>query len=230
MNKLKAYHNDKSIKDKYVKRVTWHFEQDNIIRGIGWDGGKGCAIGCTLEKYDPSQYPIELGIPEWLARVEDTLFEGMSKDKSRTWPIDFLRAVNIGSDLEAIKAPFLIFALKDTLETFDSLEYPDVKKAVEVTIALWERDDIGSADWQEAADAAGSAAKTAADAARAAAKTAADAARAAAWAAADAAEAAVWAAWAAADAAEGVVAKTVACAAAYDRYADEILSLIKECR
>ena len=203
MNKLKAYHNDKSIKDKYVKRVTWHFEQDNIIRGIGWNGGKGCAIGCTLEKYDHSQYPIELGIPEWLARVEDTLFEGMSKDKSRTWPIDFLAAVNIGSDLEAIKAPFLLFVLKDTLETFESVEYPDVKKAVEVTIALWERDDIGSADWQEAAKAAWAAAWES-------------------WAAAEsAAEAAAWAAgesWAAAK------------AAAYDRYADEILSLIKECR
>ena len=219
MNKLKAYHNDKSIKDKYVKRVTWHFEQDNIIRNIGWDGGKGCAIGCTLEKYDHSQYPIELGIPEWLARVEDTLFEGMSKDKSRMWPIDFLEAVNIGSDLEAIKAPFLLFVLKDTLETFDSAEYPDVKKAVEATIALWERDDIGSADWQEAAEAA----KTAAKAARAAARAAVWAA----WAAADAAEGAV------ADAAEGAVAWSAAWAAgsaAYDRYADEILSLIKECR
>jgi len=179
MNKLKAYHNDKSIKDKYVERVTWHFEQDNIIRGIGWNGGKGCAVGCTLEKYDHSQYPVELGIPEWLARVEDTLFEGMSKDKSRTWPIDFLKAINIGSDLEAIKAPFILFALKDTLETFDSVKYPDVKKAVEAPIALWDRDDIGSADWQEAA-------RSAADAA----------------------------AW----------------AAVYDRYADKVLSLVKECR
>ena len=222
MNKLKAYHNDKSIKDKYVKRVTWHFEQDNIIRGIGWDGGKGCAIGCTLEKYDHSQYPIELGIPEWLARVEDTLFEGMSKDKSRTWPIDFLKAVNIGSDLEAIKAPFMLFALKDTLETFDSAEYPDVKKAVEATIALWERDDIGSADWQEAAEAACAAAKTAAKTADAAACAAAGS---AAWAADAAARAAAWAAWAAVWA----VAEAAG-SAAYDRYADEILSLIRECR
>jgi len=225
MNKLKAYHNDKYIKDKYVKRVTWHFEQDNIIRGIGWKGGKGCAVGCTLEKYDHSQYPIELGIPEWLARVEDTLFEGMSKYKSRTWPIDFLKAVNIGSDLEAIKAPFLLFALKDKLETFDDVEYLDVKKAVEVTIALWDRDDIGSADWQEAADAAYAAAKTAAWAAGES-WVLGSAEWAAAWAAADAAEGA-------ACAAEGAVAWSAAQAAgsaAYDRYADEILSLIKECR
>lgn len=27
-------------------------EADNIIRGTGWEDGKGCAIGCTLEKYD----------------------------------------------------------------------------------------------------------------------------------------------------------------------------------
>jgi hypothetical protein len=59
------------------------------------------------------------------------------------------------------------------------VKYPDVKKAVEAPIALWDRDDIGSADWQEAA-------RSAADAA----------------------------AW----------------AAVYDRYADKVLSLVKECR
>ena len=132
-------------------------DADNLIRGVGWDEGKGCAVGCTLENYDHSQYPIELGIPEWLARVEDTLFEGMSFEKSKTWPKDFLEAINVGADLEKAKAPFLIIVLKSTLDTFNHSQYPEVKNAIDESILLWQRDDIGSDDWDNPAGTPGNA-------------------------------------------------------------------------
>jgi hypothetical protein len=72
---------------------------DNLVRGIGWENGKGCAVGCTLEDYKHSRYETELGIPEWLAGVEDTLFEGMSVEKSKTWPEMFLSSIKVGDDL-----------------------------------------------------------------------------------------------------------------------------------
>ena len=162
---MQAFHNDQAIKDKYLARVIAHREADNIIRGTGWEDGKGCAVGCTLENYDHSRYPIELGIPEWLARVEDTLFEGMSLGKSRTWPEEFLKAVNVGADLEKIKGPFLIMVLRSALETFDHAKFPDVKSAIDGSIALWQRDDIGSDEWNKAAEAAWAAAEAAARAA-----------------------------------------------------------------
>jgi hypothetical protein len=49
---MKAFHNDQAIKDKYIARVEAHIKADNLIRGTGWYGGKGCAVGCTLEAYD----------------------------------------------------------------------------------------------------------------------------------------------------------------------------------
>jgi len=214
-----SFHNDPAVKQKYLTRVRGHEAADNIIRGTGWENGKGCAVGCTLENYDHSRYPIELGVPEWLARVEDTLFEGMSVEKSHTWPRVFLESIPVGvsdSDLDRkVKAPFLVMVLKSTLDTFDHEKFPDVKSAVDGSIALWEREDIGSDEWKEAARAAADAAWAAwaADAARAAraAADAADAARAAA----DAA----WAAWAA-DAA------WAARAAKNDFFADELLKLL----
>jgi hypothetical protein len=159
---LQAFHNDKSIKDKYVKRVVAHRKADNIIRGTGWDNGKGCAVGCTLENYDHSRYPIELGIPEWLARVEDTLFEGMTFEKSRTWPEKFLKAIKVGDDLERVKGPFLVVVLESSLKNFDHVKFPDVKSVIEQSIALWKRDDIESAAWSAARSAAESAAESAA--------------------------------------------------------------------
>ena len=74
-----SFHNDPAIKAKYLDRVKAHAKADRLIQGTGWKGGKGCAVGCTLEAYDHSLYPIELGLPEWLARLEDRIFEGLPK-------------------------------------------------------------------------------------------------------------------------------------------------------
>ncbi|MDE2588758.1 MAG: hypothetical protein KGL95_03735, partial [Patescibacteria group bacterium] len=84
---LIAFHGKEEIKNKYVSRMKAHIEADELIRGTGWDGKRGCAVGCTLNRYDHACYQNELGLPEWLARLEDTLFEGMSKEKSKIFPL-----------------------------------------------------------------------------------------------------------------------------------------------
>jgi hypothetical protein len=240
-----SFHNEQSTKDKYLSRVRAHQKADNLIRGTGWEGGKGCAVGCTLENYDHSQYPVELGIPEWLARVEDTLFEGMSEKKSHTWPEKFLEAIPLGITDEQferkVKAPFLIIVLESALTSFDHDKFPDVKKCLDASISLWRREDIGSDDWNKAAAWAAEAAEAAAWAARAAeaaaraaeaAARAALAAEAAALAAARAALAAEAAALAAARAAAlaaawaAEAAAWAAEAAKYDYFADELLRML----
>jgi hypothetical protein len=207
---MKAFHNDKQVKSKYLKRVEAHRKADNIIQGQGWSEGKGCAIGCTLENYDHQQYEIELGIPEWLARVEDTIFEGLPKDIAMKWPGRFLKAVNVGVDLNKVKTPFLIFVLEQNLLSmealkFDAAAFPDVAKAVQmskdvtVEIIRCHRLDL---DLSAARSAARSAAESAAE-------SAAWSARSAAWSAAE-------------SAAES------ARSAAYVKYADKLIELIKQ--
>ncbi len=207
-----SFHDDQKIKDKYVSRVEAHIKADHLIRGEGWTGNKGCAVGCTLEKYDHQAYETELGVPEWLARVEDTLFEGMGEKKSRTWPKDFLEAIPIGVDLGRVKPKFLIMVLESVLTSFDHEKFPEVKKCVDASIALWKRSDIGSDEWNKAA---AWAAWAAAWAARAEA----------------AAEAAAWAAaWAARAAAEAAAWAARAEAAKYDYFADELLKMLRDCK
>ena len=109
------------------KGTYWNPGQNNT--------GKGCAVGCTIHSGQHSAYETELGIPEWLAYVEDSLFEGMSEEKSKQWPYEFLNAIQVGVDLQQVKAPFQIIVLKKTLKTLDGLkfsdtDFPDVIKAI----------------------------------------------------------------------------------------------------
>jgi hypothetical protein len=101
-----SYHNDLEIKRKYIARVKKHRELDHLEQRLGWrnDGKtKGCAIGCTLEAYDHSRYPIELGLPEWLARLEDVIFESLPREQAMYWPEKLLEAIPVGVDVEPVR-------------------------------------------------------------------------------------------------------------------------------
>lgn len=101
---MQAYHNDPAVKAKYIERVRQHRIAEHLTKGLGWnpETSKGCAIGCTLEAYDHSRYPIELGLPEWLARLEDAIFEGLPVSEAQAWPESFLEAIHPGADLEPV--------------------------------------------------------------------------------------------------------------------------------
>jgi hypothetical protein len=73
MTNLIAYKGKQSIKNKYLKRVEEHYKADEIIQGVYWENGKGCAVGCTIEGSDQHEkYETELGIPRELAYLEDS--------------------------------------------------------------------------------------------------------------------------------------------------------------
>jgi hypothetical protein len=227
-----SFHNDQFIKDKYVARVKAHKEADEIIQNYGyWKNGKGCAVGCSVHGSNHKDYETELGIPEWLARVEDRIFEGLSTDRSKSWPLEFLEAIPIGKDLNKIEAPFVIFILESTLANFDHKKYPDIKSAIEECIRLYRVGDLDpSAAWSAAEAAAWSAAESAARSATL------GAARSAAWSAAwSAAESAAWsaawsatlgAAWSATLGAAWSATLAAAESAAYEKFADKLLELL----
>lgn len=234
-------------KSEFVKELLNHQKADNFIRGTYWNEGKGCAVGCSLESVskvkgiiidhkDHKSYETHLGIPEWLARLEDILFEGMNIKKSKSWPVAFAKAIRVGADLDKIKTPFIILILKHTLKSMDNVEYdgnafPYVKIAIEQSKAavtqMIKAQKFGdqllistarSATAYSAADSAYSAAFSAAGATAASARSA----------AASAAFSARSAAFSAADSAAYSAAASADSAAAYDYYAAELLKLLRK--
>jgi len=218
-----SYLNNTKLKRDFVKEIKWHQDQDKTIKGTYQEGTngdfKGCAVGCSIHslnrlngtKFETSKhkvYETALGIPEWLARLEDDIFEGLPTEEALKWPLRFSKAIPVGVDLEPVKWQFCAYLMKENIDRVLKLDISDelkeqVVSAIRGVLSLHEeaiktgRWD-GPAAWSAAESAAESAAWSAAESARSAARSA----RPAAW---SAAESAAWsarpAAWSAAEAA-----------------------------
>ena len=110
---MKAFHGDKKIKEKYVARIKAHSKADEIVKGIYWQEGKGCAVGCTIEGNDHKRYETELGIPKIIAYLEDGLFEDMSNEEAKKFPLRFLEAIPVGADLSMVFTKLVIWEWED---------------------------------------------------------------------------------------------------------------------
>ena len=157
-----SYHNDPKVKAKYTERFAAHRAADEVIQGQGFDEGRGCFVGCTLDAYDHSRFPIELGWPEWLAQLADVIFEGIPKAEAPQFGTDLLAAVPIGVNLEPVRSRFLLTVQRRNLERIKDRTTPGADAcitAVKAVIDLLEQD---VAAWSAAESAAESAARSAA--------------------------------------------------------------------
>jgi hypothetical protein len=143
-----AYHNAPAIKAKYVARFAAHRAADEVIQGSGFDNGRGCFVGCTLNKYDHALFPVELGWPEWLARLADTIFEGLPREEAPQFGTDLLDAVPVGVDLDPVRNRFLLTVQRRNLDRLAGNDAPyalQVRSAIEGVILLLENPE--SAVW-----------------------------------------------------------------------------------
>jgi hypothetical protein len=173
---LRAYHGDPKEKAAILKQLRAHAKADEIVKGVYWQRGKGCAVGCTIHGDNHALYEPRFGIPQVLARLEDRIFEGLPNGKAKAWPIRFMRAIAPGADLSRVHWQFLHRILTDEKIT-PGINHPLVKDAVADVarlVAGWAKGDPidKSAAWS-AESAARSAAESAESAARSAARSAA---------------------------------------------------------
>jgi hypothetical protein len=225
-----SFFGESCLKESVVARVKEHQRLDQIVQGTYWDGARGCAIGCVLHSGEHMAYETQLGLPVFLAYLDEHIFESLPPKEAVLWPLRFIEAVPVGADLEMVFPRFMHWLLSDpcgirqhantqTLQIIDALVTMYAKRI--------EGSPFDRAAAEAAAEAAGAAAE-AAGAAGAAAWAAARAAGAAARAAGAAAEATGAAAWAAARAAGAAAeAAGAAGAAAIRRQSDYLISLLE---
>ena len=223
MKTYSAYNNDPELKQKLIDLSVMHRQQDQYIKGtfgeenIGQEVFKGCSVGCSVVDVcqirgieleadflsDHTWLAEQLGVPVFITRLQDCIFEGVSTSKRETWTTDFFSAINPGSDLSLVLPKFLKFVLEGVLRHVQDEKHALQKDAINGSILVMQnwietgRSDCLAANAANAAYAAAYAARAAAYAAAYAAADAADAAAYAAYAAAYAARSGAYAAYAA---------------------------------
>ncbi len=152
---MKAFLDSPQIKEKYVARLEKHYKLDEIIKGKYWEDGKGCAVGCTIHSDNHNRYESELGIPEWLAKLEDVLFEGMPNSNAKEFPLKFIKSIPVGfDDWQHLYHQLCLHILeKECKNTDHSL----VKQAISDIKNLHRIEETDQKKWLEAESAARSA-------------------------------------------------------------------------
>ena len=171
---LVAYHNDQQIKSEILTQLARHRAADDLMQGYGyWENGKGCAVGCTIHSGDHIEYEARFGIPVAIARLEDSIFDGLSIEAARAWPERLMSSILPGQDLSRVHWALLHWLLTD--ETINpGINHPTVRHAVRQCADMISVLNNGGA-------VSVSAAKSAADRAVSAARSAERAAESAAW-------------------------------------------------
>jgi hypothetical protein len=186
-----SYHNDSSLKARFVGHVERHRKEDAFLRGTYGDmhGAqfKGCAVGCSIRSLDEidgrplrldngnhKDLADRLGIPLVLAHLEDRIFEGLPQAEAMLWPSLFAQAIPVGKDLSLIWPRFAHWMLVDPSAGVIRFAKTDQSKtAIDAVAALFARQVAGGVvslkEWRTArsasADAADAASADAADAA-----------------------------------------------------------------
>lgn len=125
-----------------------HRDNDELVKGQYWEGGKGCAIGCTIYSGRHEEYETRFGIPQMLAHLEDRIFEGLPNAKAKEWPIRFMSAIEPGADLSRVGWQFLHWLLTD--ETVNpGIAHPlvrdSVKQCADVLVPLTKGEPVDRA-------------------------------------------------------------------------------------
>ncbi|MGN6121686.1 MAG: hypothetical protein ACTHOJ_01890, partial [Sphingomonas oligoaromativorans] len=113
---MRAFHGSEDLKTQKLVQLRAHEAADEIVKGLYWQGGKGCAVGCTVHSSSHAAYETEMGIPRMLARLEDGIFEGMSNAAAKRFPVRFIEAIPVGADLSRVGWQFLHWLVADVIE------------------------------------------------------------------------------------------------------------------
>ena len=199
-----SFFGSQCLKDAVVARVREHQRLDQIAQQIYWDGSKGCAIGCVLHSDEHMAFEQQLGLPVFLAYMDEHIFESLPLDEAKAWPLRFIEAVPVGVELALVFPRFMHWLMSDP-QGMRQYANRETLPIVDTLVELYARRIAGvpfdlRAAWSAArsADSAAWSAESAVSAARRAAWSAVNAARRAAWSAAwSAVSAARRAAWSA---------------------------------
>jgi hypothetical protein len=110
---MQAFTNTQVTKTDLIAQLEAHYAADEITQGVYWEDGRGCAVGCCTHSHNHSLFPAMFGIPESIAHLMDSIFEGLHLDQAKKFPLAVIQAIPEGADLLKVENYFLEWLLVD---------------------------------------------------------------------------------------------------------------------
>ena len=124
---MKTFNNNKELKQELIKKLQHHQDLDAFIQGawLDTDSGKvegdtfkGCFYGCTMQTdQDPiEKFSEKYDIDLWYCYLTEKIFEGLPKGEYEKFPLESIKVLPVGADINKIKSLFHYRVLESQLE------------------------------------------------------------------------------------------------------------------
>ena len=162
---------NQEMKNRLVAEMERHAELDMIQQGAWFVDGKGCHIGCcghslglTGNKPHWKELSEKTGIPQWILKLSERIFEGLDKDDAKIFSLDFCKAIPTDTNLNAIRPTIEVARLERLKDIQSKSNYKDKREIIYVLdlgISIWKDDNTTGAQRSEIEAIAGAAVRTA---------------------------------------------------------------------
>ncbi len=148
-----SFFNDHSIKATHVAQAKHHAEADMLLSGTyRKENGhfRGCSIGCFAYEINPKFDDLQAhaliaetrGLPEWLMRLQDSMFEGLPADDRARFHVELAERIPVGKNLEPVKHGIAVARIDRLLviqrKALEAKHGYGVHEAIEQTITALE--------------------------------------------------------------------------------------------
>lgn len=132
---MRAWHSNPAVKQFYLERIRAHTAADEITQGHYWQRGKGCHVGCMVHvdmgEHPHAAFERETGITEPIARLFDRIFEGLSPEEAKLFPLNQVERTPVGANLSLVPHAFAVWVLTDPQYGVMRLADDSVKDAID---------------------------------------------------------------------------------------------------
>jgi len=111
---MNAYYGSEELRNEILFEISEHQRLDNYTQRLYWNGKKGCLIGCLAKENDDDQHKYledVYNIPKEILYLADSIFEGITVEQSKKWPMQFCSAIKTGQDLSRVRSKFAHWTL-----------------------------------------------------------------------------------------------------------------------
>jgi hypothetical protein len=150
---IPSFHGDAALKAEHVAQAEHHAAADMLASGTYGQGSgaefRGCSVGCFAHEIDPNRYGSwhetvaeARGLPEWLVRLQDSMFEGLPADDRASFHVQLAKRIPVGVSLAPVQHWIAIARIDRALAAqrtaLEAKHAHGVHEAIEQTIAALE--------------------------------------------------------------------------------------------